>query len=341
MYCPSCGIALPQPPPPYCRSCGARLAAGDATASAGRPGIVTLLAVLQFIGGALAGAVGLACLGLAAAADDATPRTVLLVVGAFLGAIGALQVVCGVGLWKLRQYGRIMQIVFASIGLISFPFGTVIGILILVYLTKPGIALLFSGRPAADFTADEQQQIAAVQGSRGVVIAVVAVGALFFLVIAAAIVAAIAIPGILRARMTANEAAAMSTIRSFQNAEIAYAARNGGLYDTPDCLVTPRQCLPGYAGDGMLDPAALASPRLGYRLRFEPGPPAGPIEAGGRTTVSGTSMASFAVVAVPDLVNTTGSRAFCGDSTGRLCWVTGGMIDASGGSCPAACQAVR
>jgi len=58
------------------------------------------------------------------------------------------------------------------------------------------------------------------------------------------IVAAIAVPSFLRARVNSNEAAAIADTRRVQDAEQAYASANGGLFDDvsrlckegPDCL---------------------------------------------------------------------------------------------------------
>ena len=182
MYCPQCGVALPIPAPRFCPSCGADLAPGAPLTAIARPGVVTFLAVLQFLGGAVNALGGVLLVALAAWADDRSMQSVLGLVGAGVLAIAAVQFVCGAGLWKLKPYGRTIQIVLASIGLIGFPIGTVIGVLMLVYLMKPGVKLLFSGRPPAGFSADEQRQIGELYGSRGLVIVAVAVAAGFAIV---------------------------------------------------------------------------------------------------------------------------------------------------------------
>ncbi len=50
------------------------------------------------------------------------------------------------------------------------------------------------------------------------------------------IVAAIAIPSFLRARVSANEAQAIGDTRSVISAQHAYASANGGHFDTLECL---------------------------------------------------------------------------------------------------------
>ena len=50
----------------------------------------------------------------------------------------------GIGLLRGREWGRVLSIVQAALSLLWFPVGTVIGILILVYLIKPDVREYFS-----------------------------------------------------------------------------------------------------------------------------------------------------------------------------------------------------
>ena len=50
----------------------------------------------------------------------------------------------GIGLLKGREWGRILSIVHAALSLFSVPVGTVIGILILIYLTKTEVQEYFT-----------------------------------------------------------------------------------------------------------------------------------------------------------------------------------------------------
>ncbi len=45
----------------------------------------------------------------------------------------------GIGLLGRKEWGRILSLVHAALSLLSIPFGTIIGILIIVYLIKPEI----------------------------------------------------------------------------------------------------------------------------------------------------------------------------------------------------------
>ena len=51
----------------------------------------------------------------------------------------------GIGLLKGKEWGRILSIVHAALSLFSIPIGTVIGILVLIYLTKPEVREYFTG----------------------------------------------------------------------------------------------------------------------------------------------------------------------------------------------------
>ena len=54
------------------------------------------------------------------------------------------------------------------------------------------------------------------------------------------IIAAIAIPSLLRARVSANEAATLGDIRTVISAQAAYQSANGGFYEGGlDCLTAP------------------------------------------------------------------------------------------------------
>jgi len=148
------------------------------------------------------------------------------------------------------------------------------------------------------------------------------------------IVAAIAIPSLLRARQSGNEAAAIGDVRAFVSGEAAYQGASGGYYGPPECLARPAGCLSAYSGPPLLD-ASLASleEKAGYRREFHPGSTVDAALDGSK--VPPKSLTSFAYVAVPVKAGQTGVRSFCGDASGRVCAVPSGPVDASGGECPA------
>jgi prepilin-type N-terminal cleavage/methylation domain-containing protein len=60
------------------------------------------------------------------------------------------------------------------------------------------------------------------------------------------IIAAIAIPSLLRARMSANEAGMIGDARTVISAEAAYHSANSAFYGHITCLNQPQTCLVGY-----------------------------------------------------------------------------------------------
>ncbi len=67
--------------------------------------------------------------------------SVLLVMVAYF----ILALMGGIGLLKGREWGRILSIIHAALNLFWVPVGTVIGVLILIYLTKTETQEYFTG----------------------------------------------------------------------------------------------------------------------------------------------------------------------------------------------------
>jgi len=61
----------------------------------------------------------------------------------FLFFTASLAVVAGIGLLAGKEWGRVMSIAYATFSLLRIPFGTIIGILVIVYLVKPQIREYF------------------------------------------------------------------------------------------------------------------------------------------------------------------------------------------------------
>lgn len=177
--------------------------------------------------------------------------------------------------------------------------------------------------------------------SRTLVIVLVVVGVAIVGCAGIGIIAAIAIPSLLRARISANESAAIGDVRTVISGQAAYQSVNGGYYDTLECLGTPGSCIPNYAGPTFLDPVlASGAPKSGYERTFHPG--ASPSSAEASELRSPSSLESFAYTAVPVKQGQTGVRAFCGDSTGRVCFtLDGSEPPVEDGLCAPTCQALR
>jgi len=108
------------------------------------------------------------------------------------------------------------------------------------------------------------------------------------------IIAAIAIPNLLRARIAANESAAVASIRSINAAEITYSSGNpnGGF----TCSMSDLSHL--------IDADLAAGQKRGYSFQLS-----------GCTASESGVILKYQVVAYPITPNTTGMRAFCSDET--------------------------
>jgi type II secretory pathway pseudopilin PulG len=308
-----------------------------------RPGVITVLAVLHFIFGPLSLLIGGGMLiGALLSEGGAGERGLVIGVSAFYAVFGLLSIVCGIGLWNLKSYGRTIQLVYSFIGLLGIPVGTLISALILVYLYKPGVKVLFSETPPAQLSAADIAEVNKLSESSGLVVAVIAVVALLAVVAFVGIIAAIAIPSLLRARVSANEAQAIGDIRTVISAEAAYASSNGGQYDQLECLAKPQECIPGYPPDG---PSFLQevypAVRSGYQREFQGGLPADASDVA-FANLSPSSVQSFVYLAYPSVPGTTGVRGFCGDYTGRICVTPDGSRPlVVSGQCDPACTLLQ
>ena len=147
------------------------------------------------------------------------------------------------------------------------------------------------------------------------------------------IIAAIAIPSLLRARVSANESATIGDIRTVISAQAAYQSANAGYYDSSfPCFFIPSSCIPSYPSNA---PTFLDSqvsnllPKSGYsRSAGSFGAPPAPRPP----AASPTSVAAFGYHATPINIGQTGVRGFGGDSSGVICYSTNGVNPTDNGS---------
>jgi type IV pilus assembly protein PilA len=160
------------------------------------------------------------------------------------------------------------------------------------------------------------------------------------------IIAAIAIPSLLRARVSANEAAALGDIRTVITAEAAYQSANGGFFEgSLSCLNEPSNgaCIPSYPpfAPAFLDSQLAAQlTKTGYNRSFQAGATIAPLVP----TASPTSTALYRYDATPNIVGQTGVRGFAADSSGRICFTTNGASVTAGvstGMLPSNCTDLR
>ena len=138
------------------------------------------------------------------------------------------------------------------------------------------------------------------------------------------IIAAIAIPNLLRSRMAANEASAVGSIRTINTSAVTYSSTypNVGFPATLAALGGPSPCPAATAAASCLLDAVLASgTKSGYKFAW----------AGDGNTPS----VGYSVTGTPVTVGTTGQRMFCSDQSGVM------RFDPSGAGCTAASLALQ
>jgi len=130
------------------------------------------------------------------------------------------------------------------------------------------------------------------------------------------IIAAIAVPGLLRARATANETAAIGSLRAINTAEYNYTSACGlGSYAV---LFATLRVGPGGSANGFLSPDLATLPvtvKSGYSYAISAGFGAAP----GANDCNGTATSTtFYVTSTPANLGVTGQRAFATNQAGAI-----------------------
>ncbi len=135
------------------------------------------------------------------------------------------------------------------------------------------------------------------------------------------IIAAIAVPGLLRARMSGNETSAIGSMRAINSAQTGYstACGQGGYAQTLVILGTA--C--GGGTNGFISPdlaTAATVNKSGYVVGMT-GSGSGPTDLNNQPTYT-----NYTATAVPQSIGTTGQRGFYVTAAGSI------YVDAAGGS---------
>jgi type IV pilus assembly protein PilA len=148
------------------------------------------------------------------------------------------------------------------------------------------------------------------------------------------IIAAIAIPNLLRARISANESSAVESLRTINSAEVTYQST----YPTVGYAATLAVLGPGVGnvtcgvpastGACLIDATlananAAATAKSGYYFT-------NPV-----VTVAGGTNATYELDAMPALANQTGVRGFCADSDGVVHFENPAAVQGSVANCAA------
>ena len=147
------------------------------------------------------------------------------------------------------------------------------------------------------------------------------------------IIAAIAIPSLLRARVSANEAQAIGDTRSVISAEQTYASANGGYFGNIADLCRTAPCTgiaippyPAAAPEFLGADLGRLGDKAGYTRTFTPGVGV----AAPSTNVDPNSLLDYCYNSVPSTLGLSGVRSFMGVGAGSI------YMDLAGGAivCP-------
>ena len=138
-----------------------------------------------------------------------------------------------------------------------------------------------------------------------------------------AIVGAIAVPSLLRAKIAANEASALGSLRAVNSGQIAYAgSASAGGYAT-ELSVLAQACPGSSSGLGFISPDLAGDPsqKSGYRVTLAAGTQgAGPLDCNGTATNLG-----YYLTAVPVTFRVTGNRGFAATSPAVIYFTHSGI----------------
>src|SRR5487761_788430 len=123
------------------------------------------------------------------------------------------------------------------------------------------------------------------------------------------IIAAIAIPNLLRAKMAANEASAVGSLRTITTAEVSYSTTYGTGYSPIANLGGAAPCTAVAATACLIDQVLAAGTKSGYTI-------ATPVP-GAVGTIAAPNV-SFVATATPVAVGQSGQRSFCTDESGVI-----------------------
>ncbi len=125
------------------------------------------------------------------------------------------------------------------------------------------------------------------------------------------IIAAIAIPNLLRSKMAANEASAVGSLRTLNTSSVAYSTTYG-TYPPGLPNLGPSSSPPSTAAD-LIDSVLASGTKSGYAFTF----------------AAGTGNLSYSITAAPSTPGVTGQRYFFTDQSGVIRANTAGAADSS------------
>lgn len=140
------------------------------------------------------------------------------------------------------------------------------------------------------------------------------------------IIAAIAVPNLLKARTAANEASAVGTIRAVNTSEMVYFTTYGVGFAPLIDLGGALPCAASMSSACLIDNGiAAGGTKSGYLITTT---------APGAVGTSAAPNPTYVVQALPQTVGQTGTRAFCSDASGVI------RVNMAGAGCSVTADAV-
>jgi type IV pilus assembly protein PilA len=114
------------------------------------------------------------------------------------------------------------------------------------------------------------------------------------------IIAAIAIPNLLRSKMAANEASAVGSLRTLNTSSVAFSTTYGNY--PPSLAALGPSSTPSSTAADLIDSVLAGGSKSGYTFTFSPG----------------TGNLSYTITAAPSTQGVTGQRGFFTDQSGVI-----------------------
>ena len=119
------------------------------------------------------------------------------------------------------------------------------------------------------------------------------------------IIAAIAIPNLLRSRMAANEASAVGSLRTLNTVCVSYSTTYGGFPNNLSDLAPSTS--PSSTAADLIDSVLASGTKSGYDFVYAAG-----------TTDANGNVLDYSITGTPSTAGTTGQRTFFTDQTGVI-----------------------
>ncbi len=152
------------------------------------------------------------------------------------------------------------------------------------------------------------------------------------------IIAAIAIPNLLRSKMAANEASAVGSVRTLTTASVTYSSTYGNGFPPNIAALGSvggaATCTAADLVDNLL--SAAPNQKSGYTFAYAGlGPPVG------GTACATPGFNTFLITATPITVGTTGQRSFCADQSGVVRFDPAGVTPTAATCIPGSLNALQ